>query len=235
MQCNPRYPDTSIHRCVSTGWRGERRGTWPLNRPWPSGSYFFNVKLNVLDKVESFCYLGQILAQDDEDVRAVRSQIKKAHGTWARVGQVLQVDNTPPKVSAMFYKAVVQSVLLYSSETWNLTKTALAQLEGFHIRAAYLMAKKHKPRRRPNQVWVYPATSNVLVKECGMNSIAHYIGVRRETIFQYVVDRPIYALCTECEQRRGLAPQQWWWEQKMCLNNKDAEGAGKLRHLGQVD
>jgi len=144
-----------------------------------------------LDKVESFCYLGQILAQDDEDVRAVWIQIKKAHGTWARVGQVLQADNTPPKVSAMFYKVVVQSVLLYGSETWNLTKTALARLEGFHIRAAYLMAKKHKPRRGPNQVWVYPATSNVLVKECGMNSMAHCIGVRRETIFQYVVDRPI--------------------------------------------
>ena len=84
--------------------------------------------------------------QDDEDVRAVRSQIKKARGTWARVGQVLQAENTPPKVSAMFYKAVVQPVLVYGSESWNLTKTALVQLEGFHIRAAYRMAKVHKPR-----------------------------------------------------------------------------------------
>ena len=48
------------------------------------------------------------------------SQIKKARGTWARVGQeVLQVDNTPPKVSVMFYKAVVQLVLLCGIETWN--------------------------------------------------------------------------------------------------------------------
>jgi hypothetical protein len=77
----------------------------------------FYIEGEVLKKVESFRYLGRILAQDDEDVRAVRNQIKKAHGTWARVGQVLQADNTPPKVSAMFYKAVVQSVLLYSSET----------------------------------------------------------------------------------------------------------------------
>jgi len=63
------------------------------------------------------------------------------------VGQVLQADNTPPKISAKFYKAVVQSVLLYGSESMNLTKTALARLEGFHIRAAYRMAKKHKPRK----------------------------------------------------------------------------------------
>ena len=44
------------------------------------------------------------------------------------------------RVSAKFYKAIVQSVLLYSRKTWNLTKTALARLEGFHIRAAYRMA-----------------------------------------------------------------------------------------------
>ncbi len=51
----------------------------------------------------------------------------------------------------MFYKAVVQSVLLYGSKTWNLTKTVLARLEGFHIRAAYRMAEKHKPRKEPNR------------------------------------------------------------------------------------
>ena len=80
------------------------------------------------------------------------SQIKKAREIWAWVGQVLQAENTPPKVSAKFYKAVVQSILLYGSETWNLTKTALARLDEFHIRAAYRMAKRHKPRRGLNQV-----------------------------------------------------------------------------------
>ena len=143
---------------------------------------FFYAEREVLEKVESFRYLGQILVQDDEDVRAVRSQIKKARGTWARVGQVLQADNTPPKVSTMVYKAVVQSVLHHGSETWNLTKTALLQLEGFHIRAAYHMAKEHKPRRGPNHVWVYPATSNIL-KECAMNPIAHYTTVSKSIDF----------------------------------------------------
>ena len=65
---------------------------------------------------------------------------------WARVGQVLTAENTPPKVSAKFYKAIVQSVLLYGSKTWNLMTTALAWLKGFHIRAVYWMAEKHKPK-----------------------------------------------------------------------------------------
>jgi hypothetical protein len=100
----------------------------------------------------------------------------------------------------------------------------MAQLDGFHIRAAYRMAKRHKPRRGLNQVWVYPATEDVL-KECGMHSIPHYISVRRKTIFRYVVDRPIHTMCMEGERRRGSAPRQWWWEQKMCLDDKDADRA----------
>ena len=60
-----------------------------------------------------------------------------------------------------------------------------------------------------------------------MRSIAHYIGVRRETFFQYLVNRPIHDSCTVGEQRRGSAPRPWWWEQKMCLGDEDEDGAGK--------
>jgi hypothetical protein len=181
-----KIPPTHPLAGVSDGveWRPQRDSTITPALALPQ---LFYVEGEVLKKVELFRYLGRILAQDDDDVRAVRSQIKKAWVIWARVGQVLQADNTPPKVSTKFYKAVVQSVLLYGSETWNLTTTALSRLEGFHIRAAYRMAKKHKPWKGPNHVWVYPATEDVL-KECGMHPISHYIGVRRETIFCYMED-----------------------------------------------
>ena len=97
------------------------------------------------------------LAQDDDDVQAVRQQIRKAWGTWARVGQVLRGENAAPRVAAKFYKAVVQSVLLYGSETWNLTETVLARLEGFHIQAAYRMARKHKSCKGLCGNWIYPS------------------------------------------------------------------------------
>ena len=67
----------------------------------------------------------------------------------------------------MFYKAVVQSVLLYGSETWNLTKTVLARLEGFHIHAAYRMARVHKPRKGLFGDWTYPSMKDVF-EECGL-------------------------------------------------------------------
>jgi hypothetical protein len=68
---------------------------------------------------------------------------KTVQGVWARVGQVLCGENVGPQIAAKFYKAVVQAVLLYGSETWNLTKLALARLEGFQVRVAYKMARKH--------------------------------------------------------------------------------------------
>jgi hypothetical protein len=118
----------------------------------------FTVHGDLLEQVEVFKYLGRLLAQDNDDVPAVRQQIRKARGTWARISQVLRRENAAPRVAAKFYKAVVLSVLLYGSKTWNLTETVLAWLEGFHIRAAYRMAQKHKPRTGLFGNWIYPST-----------------------------------------------------------------------------
>ncbi len=122
----------------------------------------FTVHGEALKRVEVFKYLGRLLAQDDDNLQAIRNQMRKARGTWARVGQVLRAENVPPRIAAKFYKAVVQAVLLYGSEMWVLSTAALASLEGFHIRAAYRMAVKHKPRRGPGNSWVYPKSKDVL-------------------------------------------------------------------------
>ncbi len=39
-------------------------------------------------------------------------------------------------IAVVTYKAVVQAVLLFGSETWKLSPASLKSLEGFHIRAA---------------------------------------------------------------------------------------------------
>ena len=150
----------------------------------------FTVHGDVLERVEVFKYLGCLLAQDNNDVQAVRQQICKAQGTWTSVGQVLRWENAAPCVAAKFYKAVVQSVLLYRSKTWNLTETVLAQLEGFHIRAAYPMARVHKPRKGLLGDWIYPSTKDVL-NECGLHLVKEYINTRRAMIAMYVVNCPI--------------------------------------------
>jgi hypothetical protein len=217
MQVDPRYPaHINTKECrMGTARRHQRdmavRSALALHQQ-------FTVHGDVLERVEVLRYLGRQLSQDDDDTQAVRSQLRKARGTWARIGQVLHKENAPPRVSAKFYKAIVQSVLLYGSEMWILSPAALARLEGFHICAMYRMAKEHVPRQGPRQQWVYPPSDKVL-EEYGMHTIEHYIDVRRETIAKYVVDHSIYAECKVTDQRRGLVPQRWWWEQRMCLDD----------------
>ncbi len=65
------------------------------------------VRGEVLERVEVYKYLGQMMAQDDDDIQAVRSQLRKARATWARVGQVLCSENVTPSVAARFYQAIV--------------------------------------------------------------------------------------------------------------------------------
>ena len=61
----------------------------------------------------------------------------------------------------MMYKAVVQSVLLYRSESWEVTGDMLKILEGFHHRAARRitgMTAKHVADRE----WEYPPVAAAL-------------------------------------------------------------------------
>jgi hypothetical protein len=174
----------------------------------------FNVDRTVLERVEEFKYLGRLLAQDNDDAQAIRQQLRKARGVWAQVGQVLRGENVTPRVAAKFYKAVVQAILLYGSETWNLAASALARLEGFHIRTAYKMAQDHQLRQGANHVWTHPRSADVL-EECGMLTIAEYIRKQRDTIVVYVATRPFLEACRAGERQRGSMPRQWWWEQPM--------------------
>ena len=125
-----------------------------------------------------------------------------------------------PSFTRQSYKAI----LLYGSETWNLTKAALARLEGFHIRAAYKMARVHRPRQGAHGLWQYPKSADVL-EECGMYTIAEYILVRRQMIAVYVADRPILENCRQGNRQRGSMPRQWWWEQPMELDAPLADPA----------
>ena len=110
-----------------------------------------------LERVEVFKYLGRLLAYDDTDVQAVQKQLRKARSVWQRFSRLLRSEKATPRVAGKFYKAVVMSILLFGSETWNITPTMMKVLEGFHIQAAWRMAREHKPRRDPQSgTWTYP-------------------------------------------------------------------------------
>jgi hypothetical protein len=78
-----------------------------------------------LERVEIFKYLGRLIAYDDANTQAMRLNLRKAWGCWARISCVLRADNATARTCGMFYKATVQAVLLYGSETWSLSPTSV--------------------------------------------------------------------------------------------------------------
>jgi hypothetical protein len=139
-----------------------------------------------LERVEVFKYLGRLLAYDDNNTQAMQGNLKKGRKSCGQVSCILRAENASPKVCGVFYKAIVQAVLLFGSETWNLSPLSLKSLEGFQIRAARCMAGK-MPTKNPDGTWTYPSSRNVL-KAVGLQTIDHYIGVHWETIACFIVD-----------------------------------------------
>jgi hypothetical protein len=189
MQVHPLYPRHRLSKECQVGVERRQQRETAVTAALALRQQF-TIHSNVLERVEVYKYLGWMMAHDNDDTQAVRAQLRKARATWARVGKVLQGENTPPTVAGKFYLAIVQTILLYGSETWVISPQAMARLEGFHIRAAWCMTQKHKPRRSPRKEWVYPKLEDVL-RECGMKSIAEYIQIRRQMILVYVATRPI--------------------------------------------
>jgi hypothetical protein len=180
MQVHPAYPRHRLSKECQIGveWKQQRETAVALALALRQQ---FLVRGNILERVEVFKYLGCLMSQDDDDIQAIRAQIWKARSTWARIGQVLWSKNVSPFVAARFYQAIIQAILLYGSESWFISWTAMARLKGFHICAAYRMAKTNRPKRGPNREWIYPRSEDVL-KECGMRTIEEYILACRQTI-----------------------------------------------------
>ena len=133
-----------------------------------------------------------------------------------RLSKVLKGEQADTQTCSQFYRATVQAVLLFSSETWNVTPSALRQLEGFHTRCAWRMNTVNVPRKGMNGVWKYPSAAASL-KEATLKMVAEYIKIRRDTVAMWVVNRPIYEACVAGQRKRGTSSRQWWWEQPMGL------------------
>ena len=134
----------------------------------------------------------------------------------------------------MFYQAVVAAVLLYGSNTWCLTETALRPLNGFHVEAARRISGKRprKVKRRDcDDVWVYPHSADVLAA-AGLHPLRHYIDKRRATTAKSIQDRPVLVECMGAERREGTPRRLCWWQQVLdYAGEEEGEEAGPTEGL----
>ncbi len=147
----------TLQHCHMWEWGG-KKSTICGGRTHP-----ISTSADELERVEVFKYLCRLLAYNDNDARAVRGKLRKACGVWARLSRTIRSENASPHAWAVFYKAIVQSILLFGSKTWNLSAVSLKSLEGFHIWAAWCMAGKRQ-QKLLDGMWTYPNLVAILDK-----------------------------------------------------------------------
>lgn len=175
-----------------------------------ANSIVFTVDGTPIENVTEYKYLGRILSADDRDDEAVSFNLQKANSTWHSMCEILRRDTANPKVMARFYVAVVQSQLLYGSETWVLSARLIQRLEHFHHRCAREIA--HRPiERQFDGTWVRPDTDEVL-DICGLSPITTYIAKRKTTLLVNYA-RPTSTTYTRCitSTQVGSSGHLKWW------------------------
>ena len=164
-----------------------------------------------LGAVSVFKYYGRLLSYNDDDWPAVSSNLRKARAKWARLSKVLSSEGVSGRLAGRFYVAVVQSVLLFGSETWVITPRILQALQGFHHRIARRLSGLVATRGR-NGTWDYPLIAEAL-ERAGLSTIEEYILRRQNTIAAYVATRPIY----------DIARLRWWNQEGLVFEGMESD------------
>ena len=93
-----------------------------------------------LSQITFFKYLGRVLAEEDNDCPEVVRNLSRARQKYVRLNRLLIREGADDRTSGQIYLAVVQSVLLYNSDTWVLTRRMQRVIGGFHHRVAHRMS-----------------------------------------------------------------------------------------------
>ena len=211
-QLNNRHYNTDLCR---KGMR--RRANREAERTaFEASGVTFMLNNELLEKVDVFRYLGRLLSYNNSDWPTLYYNLKKAQQRWAMVARILVRDGASRRAMGMFYKGIVQAILLYGCETWTLTNPMIKVLEGFHHKVARRIAGM-MPTRLPSGDWYYPPLADAL-EASGLFPLRTYVQRRQETIARYIVTRPIYQLCliaAEAAAADGTDRTTRWWNQNL--------------------
>ena len=135
------------------------------------------------------------------------THLEKARKVWASFQKVLRSEGVKPRVMGYFYKSIIQTVLLYGSESWVASETVLKQVRSFHHRVARYISGMHIRKNRDG-TWTCPSSKDVLEK-AGLKPLEEYIRKRRDTVRNFVMHRPIYRAC---QRSIVLSKRTVWWK-----------------------
>ena len=136
-----------------------------------------------------------------------------------RIAKILTIDGASPRVMGYFYKAIIQTVLLYGSESWTLTIGMIGRLRSFHHRVARYITGRHI-KELEDGTYFCPSMKEVL-KAAGMETIEVYMDRRRNTVRKYAATSAVYGRCIRSTAMSTNVNKVVWWEIKDSQNDVD--------------
>jgi hypothetical protein len=72
-------------------------------------------------------------------------------------------ESATPRILALFYKATIQTILLFGSETWVINKEILQLLTSFHHSIARRLTGRYpRPIPETDDEWTHPSIQETL-------------------------------------------------------------------------
>ena len=139
----------------------------------------------------TFRYLGRTLDQTDDDWTYVWRNTMRARLVWGILGKLLQREGEEPRALAIFYRVVVQAILLYGSEAWILLLKMERNVEWIHTGLLCQITGKRQIR---DGTWETPGAEGVW-EAAGTLSARTYIGIRQATVAQWVALCTLFEVC----------------------------------------
>jgi hypothetical protein len=93
----------------------------------------FTVSGIPIKKVSKFQCLGHILDSKDSDCAAIQHALQREKIVWGRLGRLVSKEKTETQSMVSVYKAVVQSELLYGSESCRASITNVLNISPDNI------------------------------------------------------------------------------------------------------
>ena len=161
----------------------------------------------MVEEVESFCYLGSMVDREGGVERAVRSRVATAWTKWREISGLLGNRRIPLKNRVHIYTACIRSVLLYGAESWPLTQRLEQCIQSCDRRMLRFLAGVSLRDR---------VSSAEVARRCGLQEISDVARVRRLQWFGHVQRRGegeplsvVYGWQVEGRRPRGRPKKSW--------------------------
>ena len=163
-----------------------------------------------LDMVTYFKYLGRVISAAEDYWLAVAKNLSRTRKVWIRMLRILSREGAAPRVSRLFFKAVVQAVLIFGAETWVVTPHTSKALGGFQTQVARRLTGR-LPRRIPDRKWRYKLVE-AAKEEAVFLMMEEYIRQRKNTVAHYIATQSLLDLCEGSERAPGAQVGMRWQE-----------------------